>query len=101
MSDALRVVVRVCEIRSDVWEPCPACGHTVAYGHDIGHALADRVNHLIDTHGWKLLHVGQETTGSREHGNAYDVTVAVVGEFPLSMGNDEFRDMLTRHFGAE
>ncbi len=40
--------------------------------------FGESVNHLIEKHGYRLLHVGQETTRG-DDGNGWHSTVAVLG----------------------
>jgi len=40
--------------------------------------LASRINHYISTHGYKLLHVGQETGNSDD--GIYHFSIAVLGK---------------------
>jgi hypothetical protein len=41
--------------------------------------MHEQANHMVETHGWKLLHVGQETATDAD-GKPWQHTVAVVGE---------------------
>ena len=43
-----------------------------------GDLFADSVNHYIEEHGYKVLHVGAETSRDME-GKPWDMTVAVLG----------------------
>ncbi len=57
---------------------CPACGQSVHGLPDIPmDGFTKAVNHCL-SHGWKLLHVGQQTQGSL--GQSYESTVAVLGQ---------------------
>jgi hypothetical protein len=40
--------------------------------------LSDRINHFIEAHGYRLLHVGTETSHD-SNGNPWHSTVAVLG----------------------
>jgi hypothetical protein len=74
--------VRIYSVRTGIGKPCPVCGRGVWSGDDPGDWLDQQVNHLLEEHGWRLLHVGQETTDDRD-GNPWQHTVAVLGE-PLT-----------------
>lgn len=68
---------KIYEIRSDVWMACEICSEGVGSGGmELGEALPERVNHMLE-HGLKLLHVGTETTTGPD-GEPWQVTVAVL-----------------------
>lgn len=53
-----------------------ACGHC---GHLIDNKnIGDSINHYLKDHGYRLLHVGQDT-GTGDDGKPFYSTVAVVG----------------------
>ena len=64
----------VIHISTDVSKGCEHC-HFL-----IGGSLrfAESINHYIEQHGYKLLHVGSETTGDCD--TPWNTTVAVVGK---------------------
>jgi hypothetical protein len=49
-------------IRTGVDRRCPVCGKAVSSGQDSGGRFDQQTNHLLEAHGWRLLHVGQETS---------------------------------------
>lgn len=55
---------------------CPICDKNMYYG---GDDLASNINHYLQTHQYRLLHVGQETTQDTD-GNIYHHTVAILGQ---------------------
>jgi hypothetical protein len=67
-------VRRIAQIHSDVFGGCPGCEEYSGLSDD----LDERVNHLIG-HGWKVLHVGQETTDGMG-GEPWQRTTVVLGE---------------------
>ncbi len=68
-------VKHVVHISTDVVSPCEHCGKWDRI--DIG--LDERVNHYVKQHGYKLLHVGTETSHD-DKGNPWHSTVVVVGK---------------------
>lgn len=74
-------VRRTKQLFSDVFGPCPVEGcpgvDTDSFYND-DHLTAD-ANHLIQAHGWQLLHVGQDTTTDAD-GNPWQRTTMVLGE---------------------
>ncbi len=71
MPKSIRFVVRV---TSDVGIACKECGAPVNGTSD----FAGAVNHYLEDHKYKLLHVGSEP-GTDYNGEACQVTVAIVG----------------------
>ena len=66
-------VNHVVHISNDESKSCEHCDFRA------GSDLAESINHYIDAHGYKLLHVGQET--SRDNmGNPWQIKVAVLGK---------------------
>jgi hypothetical protein len=64
------------EIRSNV---ISGCKHCQAWGLSDPPDVAERVTHYIKNHGYKLLHVGQETIDDM-NGNPWQTTVIIVGK---------------------
>ncbi len=61
-------------LSSNVEGLCKICGCKI---NDYD-GLSGKINHFIEEHGYKLLHIGQET--SLDHkGNPWQSTVAIVG----------------------
>ena len=72
----------VVEIRSDVWRTCEVC-HTGVGSTSMMEDPTERVNHAIEEHGAKLLHVGQETTNyDGEPGQAKVFVLRIEGSLP-------------------
>jgi hypothetical protein len=69
-------VKHVVRLTSDEISVCPVCDKLPA---DMSKAfdIAESINHYLN-HGYKVLHVGQET--SREEHGLYHMTVAVLGK---------------------
>ncbi len=65
-------ISHVVQLNSDYGKPCEHCSFP------IGSDLSAFINHYINEHGYKLLHVGQET--ARAEGNLFQLTVALVGK---------------------
>jgi hypothetical protein len=61
-------------ISTSISTGCKHCNFRVG-----DHNFANSVNHYIEEHNYKLLHVGQET-GINMEGNQYFSTVAVLGK---------------------
>ena len=64
----------VISIHSDEGKSCEHCSD---FRIDLD-TVAESVNHYIKDHGYKLLHVGQQT-GSGSDGRPFQMTVAIVG----------------------
>jgi hypothetical protein len=57
---------------------CPACGKGMHPDmNDRMGSFTQAVNHCLAQHGWRLLHIGQQTLG--QLGASYETTVAVLG----------------------
>lgn len=68
----------VFEVESSVWRQCPVCSN-MPRGNIGGHDFEEQVNHLVQQHGYTILHVGQKTTRD-DHGNPWQTTVAILGK---------------------
>jgi hypothetical protein len=69
-------VKEVLEVSSNVIKSCPHCqSFSLGNPPDVG----ERITHFIKQHGYKLLHVGQETTESMD-GVLWQTTVAILGK---------------------
>lgn len=42
--------------------------------------IDEKINHFIETHGFKLLHVGQETGRNIDDGSPFHASVAILGK---------------------
>jgi hypothetical protein len=67
-------VKRTTEVSSNISRGCEHCGHSIG-GED---NVADSINHYIEAHGYRLLHVGPQTHVGHD-GKPYHTTVAVLG----------------------
>jgi hypothetical protein len=71
---SLRSMKHVVRISSNLIETCAHCGEVIG-----GDELFDAsVNHYLSAHGYKLLHVGAETTTDRDD-RPWHATVAILG----------------------
>ena len=70
-------VKEIFEISSNVWKNCP-CGK-MPRGDLHNMDITDQVNHMLQQHGYELLHVGQKTVED-SNGKPWQVTVAVLGK---------------------
>jgi hypothetical protein len=70
-------ISEVAQVYSDIEAPCPMCRDFSSSGSDY---FAEHVNHLL-SHGYRLLHVGQDTTWSND-GAPIQRTTAVLGRNP-------------------
>ena len=68
-------VGHVVQLSTNVTRACHHCTKPIPYG---GHDFGEKVNHYIIEHGYKLLHVGGETSHDAD-GNPWHSTVAVLG----------------------
>jgi hypothetical protein len=71
---------KVYEVSTHILEGCPVCNSLPArVDLDNMENIAPRVNHMLEMHGLRLLHVGQQT-GTAANGEPFVATVAVLGE---------------------
>ena len=63
----------IVHIDTNISKGCEHCHFSIG-----GDRFAESVNHYIEEHGYKLLHIGQETTGDASA--PWQTTVAVVGK---------------------
>ena len=68
-------IVHAVQVSTDVHQLCQVCRAEVPSAENI----ANWINHYIDAHGYRLLHVGQQSTMDFE-GKPYQTTVAVLGK---------------------
>lgn len=64
----------VIHIDTNISKGCEHCHFSIG-----GDRFAESVNHYIEEHGYKLLHVGTETV-SAPNGAPWHTTVAIVGK---------------------
>ena len=62
----------VVHIATNVSTGCEHCVHSIG-----GERFAESVHHYVEAHGYRLLHIGQETENGPE--GAWHSTVAVLG----------------------
>jgi hypothetical protein len=67
-------IQHVVHISTNIGTGCEQCGEPIGLEH-----FAESINHYIKRHGYKLLHVGAETTDDYE-GKPWHITVAVLGK---------------------
>jgi hypothetical protein len=71
-------VKEVIEVSSNELKQCPH--YPAAFKFSAPETpLDERINHFIKQHGYKLLHVGQQTTSDADS-NPWQTTVAVLGK---------------------
>jgi hypothetical protein len=68
-------VNEVVQVSSDVIKQCPHCAGAFKFSDPPD--LDERINHFL-RHGYKLLHVGQQTTSV--DGAPWQTTVAILGK---------------------
>jgi hypothetical protein len=64
----------VVHISTNITTGCAHCKQRIG-----GEDFAESVNHYLEKHGYKLLHVGSETTHDSD-GGSWHSTVAIVGK---------------------
>jgi hypothetical protein len=68
---------RIEQLFSDAGGPCPECGQWDLSRGDPD--LAAVTNHMIEDHGWELLHIGQQST-TNYRGELLQQTTVILGE---------------------
>ena len=68
-------------VSTNIGRSCEHCGYEIGYSTG-RHDLADSINHYIQKHGYKLLHVGTETSHD-DHGKPWHSTDAVLGSMDV------------------
>ena len=71
-------VKEIFEISSNVWKNCP-CGKMPGRANLSDMDITDQVNHMLQQHGYELLHVGQKTVEDSS-GKPWQTTSAVLGK---------------------
>jgi hypothetical protein len=71
---SLRNMKHIVRVSSNVIEKCAHCGEVI--GGDVFFDAS--INHYMNAHGYKLLHVGAETTTDRDD-RTWHTTVAILG----------------------
>lgn len=66
-------------LSTNIGKACEHCSESVGGASLDIPKLAESINHYIEKHGYRLLHVGTETTED-DRGNPHQTTVAVVGK---------------------
>ncbi len=72
--NAYKGIKHVVYISTDIGTGCEHCRASIGL-----ERYAESINHYIEQHGYRLLHVGQET-GHDSDGKPWHKTVAVVGK---------------------
>ena len=67
-------VKNVIYVSSDISQSCPLCRQMLK-----AEEVGDSINHILQAHDYKLLHVGTETTDGSD-GKPWHKTVAVLGQ---------------------
>lgn len=71
-------VKRTVEISSNIGQGCDHCDEWVGASMRGNGGVATSINHYIEAHGYKLLHVGSQTSRDDE-GKPWHSTVAILG----------------------
>lgn len=74
---ASETVRKTVEISSNIHGGCVHCG--AATVDDSSESITDGVNHYIEKHGYRLLHVGQQSSWAPDGKQVWYATVAVLG----------------------
>ena len=85
-------VKHVIEITSDKAGPCVVCQRPplqLEPGSLV--SVAERVNHYIEAHGYRLLHIGQQSSWDR-NGQQWQSTVAMLGGADVARGRSELAE---------
>ena len=72
----MQTTKRTTRVASNSSRGCEHCGASL--GHGGGGSVSDDINHFIEEHGYRLLHVGTETSPDPE-GHPWHATVAILG----------------------
>ena len=78
-STATRNVV---EVRSGTFRTCPVCGSLALHVKGlkgVDPTMEEKINHVL-AHGYKVLHIGQETVNGGLNGEPWQETVAFLGK---------------------
>ena len=73
MSSLYEGICHVVHISTGIAKHCEHCSKWIG-----AERFAESINHYIEVHGYKLLHIGTETTRNDE-GKPWHTTVAVLG----------------------
>lgn len=69
----------VVHVSTNIGARCELCGESIGVVPGGNHRLAESINHYLERHGYKLLHVGTETSNDME-GKPWHSTVGVLGK---------------------
>jgi len=67
-------ISHVVHVSNDDGNTCEHCDYSLGTDN-----IAKSINHYVETHQYKLLHVGQETSHDT-NGNQFQLTVALLGK---------------------
>ncbi len=70
-------VKRTTEVSSNIGRGCEHCSESIGLS-SAGNSVTDGVNHYIEVHGYRLLHVGTQTAEDM-NGKPHQTTVAILG----------------------
>jgi hypothetical protein len=73
--DYYKDVERIAMVSTDLFEQCKHCSEQIGGGDQ---PFSESVNHYIQKHDYKILHVGTDTSRDTD-GNPWQSTVAVLG----------------------
>lgn len=98
-------IQHVIAISSDIHTGCQECNEWKNPSEFSGSAAAEKANHYVQAHGYRILHIGQET-GTDNEGRPHQNTVIIVGTTDRSnvdrvaaereKGREEFRRKYSR-----
>jgi len=75
----LKKIKHIVKLRSDVRDTsCEECDKWWGAGHGSSYPIADHANHYVQDHGYRILHIGQETTHD-DSGTPSHSTVFILG----------------------
>ena len=96
----IRDVKHVIEITSSNVAPCLICqSEPLRVEPGSLTSIAERVNHYIEAHGFRLLHVGQQSSWDR-NGQQWQSTVAVLGVDRIANTRNELAEEIAALRGS-
>jgi hypothetical protein len=63
----------IIKLSSSIWRGCEHCHERM------GDSIEDQIAHYVQAHGYRLLHVGQESTHHPDGRDLWHSTVAILG----------------------
>jgi hypothetical protein len=80
-SAGLNHILKAVQLSSALGQPCEECRpeDSPDFLYSEPENVAAQISHYVETHGYELLHVGQQT-GRDQAGHPWQTTVAIVGK---------------------